>query len=434
MHLARWVRIALVFGLVVLATGLGFYAYRYSTRPITLTVAAGSLDGEGSRLMNALASRLASTANSRIRLKVIDTGTPLGAAEAFAKGEADLAIVRGDATNLTGARTVVVVTHGVLMLIGLPGHSISSIDDLKGKTVGVVGGPVNHRIASVLDNEYDLTRAKVRFKDVPLPDIAAVIQGKQVQALLIVTPISGRYLTMLRNFFPRDTKKSPTVLPIESAAAIAAVVGAYESFDVPKGTIRGSPAIPDDDLTTLRVPVYLIAREKLSDDTATELAKAIMETRGNMIGEHPILAQITAPSTEKDAPIRIHPGAEAYFSGDVKTIFDKYGDQFFYASMLLGMLSSLAAAFWKFMMPAPDGGRPPERLHRISARIRDAATSAELDQIEDEIDDILRTEFAREKRDDTDAGALQIALTRLEYLINQRRRLLETAASSSLAG
>lgn len=426
MVLSRWVRIALVFGLVVLATGLGFYAYRYSTRPVTLTVAAGSLDGEGARLMNALASKLGSTANSRIRLKVIDTGTPLGAAEAFAKGEADLAIVRGDATDLKGARTVVVITHGVLMLLGLPGNQITDLDHLKGKTIGVVGGPVNQRIASVLDTEYDLTRSKVKFVDLSLAEVAAAIQGKKVQALLIVTPISGRYLAILRNFFPRDAKKSPTLLPIESAGAIAAAVGAYESFDIPKGTIRGSPAIPDDDLTTLRVPVYLIAKEKLDEDTATQLTQAIMETRSNMLGEHPILAQISAPSTEKDAAIPIHPGAEAYFSGDVKTIFDKYGDQFFYASMLLGMLSSMAAAFWKFMMPAPEGSHPPERLHKITGRIRDAASAAELDQIEDEIDEILSTEFSRERRDDVDAGALQVALSRLEYLINQRRRMMET--------
>lgn len=412
-------------GLVALTTGLGFYAYRYSTRPVTLTVAAGSLDGEGVRLMNALASRLASTANSRIRLKVVDTGTPLGAAEAFSKGEVDLAIVRGDATDLKGARTVVVITHGVVMLLGLPGTSITDIDHLKGKTIGVVGGPVNRRIASVLDTEYDLARSKVKFLDLTLPEVASAIQSKKIQALLLVTPISGRYLTMLRNFFPRDSKKSPTLLPIESAGAIAAAVGAYESFDVPKGTIRGSPAIPDDDLTTLRVPVYLIAKEKLDTDIATQLTQAIMETRGNMIGEHPILAQISAPSTEKDAPIPIHPGAEAYFSGDVKTIFDKYGDQFFYASMLLGMLSSLAAAFWKFMMPAPEGGRPPQRLYNITGRIRDAATAEDLDRIEDEIDEILRAELSRESAGDTDAGTLQIALSRLEYLIKQRRRILQ---------
>lgn len=428
MVFARWMRIVLVVGLVALTAGIGLYTYRYSMRPVTLTVAAGSMDGEGARLMNSLASRLGSTANSRIRLKVVDTGTPMGAAEAFAKGEVDLAIVRGDAANLKNARTVVVITHGVLMLLGLPGTNITELDELKGKTIGVVGGPVNQRLAQVLDNEYDLSRNKVKFVDLSLPEVAAAMQSRKVQALLIVAPISARYLTMLRNFFPRDAKKAPALLAIESAGAIAAAVPVYESFDIPKGTIRGSPAIPDDDLTTLRVPVYLVAKEKLDDDTATQLTQAIMEARSNMIGEYPVLAQIAAPSTEKDAPIPIHPGAAAYFSGDIKTIFDKYGDTFFYASILLGMLSSAAAAFWKFMMPVPEGSRPQERLHSISTRIRDARSEAELEQIEDEIDDILRNEFSREKRDDADVGALQVALSRLEYLINKRRRLLEVQA------
>ena len=39
--------------------------------------------GEGARLMTALASTLASTANSRIRLKVVDTGTPVPVANSI---------------------------------------------------------------------------------------------------------------------------------------------------------------------------------------------------------------------------------------------------------------------------------------------------------------------------------------------------------------
>ena len=42
MHLVRWMRIALVVALVALTAGVGFYAYRYSTSPVTLTVAAGT--------------------------------------------------------------------------------------------------------------------------------------------------------------------------------------------------------------------------------------------------------------------------------------------------------------------------------------------------------------------------------------------------------
>lgn len=424
----RWSRVALVVAVVAIATGAGFYAYRYFTRPITLTVAAGSVDGEGQRLMTAIASRLASS-KSPVRLKVIDKGTALAATQAFAKGEVDLAIVRPDLGDMSNARTVVLVTNGVLLMIALPGNKIESIEELKGKTVGVVGGPVNKRLINALDKEYDLTRSKVQFKELAPTEIADAVKSKQVQALMIVAPISEHYLTQIRNFFPRDAKQKATLLAVDSAGAIAAVERSYESYDLPKGTIRGSPAIPDDDLTTLRVPFYLVAKSTVSNDLITDLTKAIMEGRSSMISEYPLVAQIAAPSTEKDAAIPIHPGAGAYFGGDVPTIFDKYGDQFFYASMLLGMLSSVVAAIWKFMLVGPEGGssRPPERLHSMTGRIREAQNEDDLEKLEDEIDEIIRKELAKTGESETDVGALTIALSRLEYLIGQRRRALAVA-------
>jgi TRAP-type uncharacterized transport system substrate-binding protein len=426
--LSRWSRVALVLAIVAIGAGASFYAYRYFTRPVTLTIAAGSVDGEGQRLMTAIGARLAAS-KSPVRLKIIDKGSALAATQAFAKGEVDLAIVRPDLGDMSNARTVVLVTNGVLLMIALPGHKIESIDDLKGKTLGVVGGPVNKQLLDALDREYDLTRSKVHFKDLLPAEIPAAIGSKQVQALMIVAPISERYLTQIRVLFPRDAKQKPTLLAIESAGAIAAVNKAYESYDLPKGTIRGSPAIPDDDLTTLRVPLFLVAKSTVSNDLITDLTKAIMEGRSSMIAEYPLVAQIAAPSTEKDAAIPIHAGAAAYFGGDVPTIFDKYGDQFFYASMLLGMVSSVVAAIWKFMLVGPEGGtsRPPERLHSMTSRIREAKNEDDLEKIEDEIDEIIRKELAKTGEGEVDVGALTIALSRLEYLIGQRRRSLAQA-------
>jgi TRAP transporter TAXI family solute receptor len=423
--LSRWSRVALVLAIVAVGAGAALYGYRYFTRPVTLTIAAGSVDGEGQRLMTAIGARLAS-AKSPVRLKVIDKGTALAATQAFAKGEVDLAIVRPDLGDMSNARTVVLVTNSVLLMIALPGSKIEGIDDLKGKTLGVVGGPVNKQLIDALDKEYDLTRSKVHFKDLMPAEISAAIHSKQVQALLIVAPISERYLAQLRTLFPRDAKQKPTLLAVESAGAIAAVNKAYESYDLPKGTIRGSPAIPDDDLTTLRVPLYLVAKSTVANDLVTDLTKAIMEGRASMIAEYPLVAQIASPSTEKDAAIPIHAGAAAYFGGDVPTIFDKYGDQFFYASMLLGMLSSVVAAIWKFMLVGPEGGasRPPERLHSMTGRIREAKNEDDLEKIEDEIDEIIRKELAKSGEGEVDVGALTIALSRLEYLIGQRRRAL----------
>jgi TRAP-type uncharacterized transport system substrate-binding protein len=240
-RLPRWLRITLVIALAALAGGAGLFAYRYISNPTTLTVAAGSLDGDVPRFMAALASRMAST-NSAVRLKVIDKGTPLEAAKAFSAGEVDLAAARADTGDLSAAQTVVVVTRSVVLIVVPPGSSIEGMDDLRGKTVGVVGGEMNRRVVEALKKEYDLDRTKVQFKDLTLGDIPQALKSKQVSALLVVMPITEKYLGMLRNLFPRNGKSNPTLIPIESAEAIAAVTKYYESYDLPKGTLQGSLA------------------------------------------------------------------------------------------------------------------------------------------------------------------------------------------------
>lgn len=236
--LPRWLRAVLLVGVVIFAAGAGLFAYRYFTRPVTLTVAVGSIDGEAAKAMSALAGEFVLT-NAPVRLKVIDSGTVLEAADAFSSGKVDLAVVRGDVGDLSQAQAVVVVSHMVVLIIAPPGSSIDSMDNLKGRTVGVVGGATNAKIVDVLTKEYDLASAKVVFKDLALTDVRQAIQSKQISALLVVTPLAKKYLSLVRGFFQLDHKKVPVLIPIESAAAIAQDERAFESFDVPKGTLRG---------------------------------------------------------------------------------------------------------------------------------------------------------------------------------------------------
>jgi TRAP-type uncharacterized transport system substrate-binding protein len=261
----QWMRALLVGCLVVLLTGAGLFAYRHFTAPKTMTIAAGSFDGEAVRLMSATASQLTKS-GARIRLKIADTGTELEASEAFSAGKVDLAIVRADVGDLSAARTVALVTYGVVMILVPPGSSVKNMEDLKGKTVGVVGGEINRRVVEVLTQEYDLARAKVRFKNLSVADVPNALRSKQVGALLVVEPISEKYLSLVRSFFPANTKQKLGLVPIESAEAIAKLAQAYESYDLPKGSLRGSPPIPEDDLTTLRVPFYLVANKNLDAD------------------------------------------------------------------------------------------------------------------------------------------------------------------------
>lgn len=428
-RLPRWLRATLVIALIALAAGAGLFAYRSVTNPTTLTVAAGSLDGDVPRFMAALASRMSST-NAGIRLKVVDKGTAAEAAKAFSVGDVDLAVVRADAADLSAAQTVVVFTRGVVLIVVPPGISIADMDDLKGKTIGVVGGVMNHKVVDALKQEYDLERAKVQFKDLSIADIPQALKSKQVSVLLVVMPITEKYLAMLRNLFPRNGKSNLTLIPIESAGAIASVTRYYESYDLPKGTVQGSPAIPDDDLTTLRVPFYLVAKKTLSDDVVSALTQSIMETRRDLIGEYPLLKQISAPNTDKDDDkdtfIPIHPGAAAYFDGTQKTFLEKYGDQLTYGSMILGSLASIFAAIWKFMTKKEEGPEslPLMRLYALRDQLSKASSEAELAEAEQRIDEIFKVELERHARGDAEAinsGALGLTMQQLANASAQRR-------------
>ena len=52
-----WLRFVLLVAAVGLASGASLFAYRYYTRPVTLSVAVGSIDGEAAKAMSAIASR-----------------------------------------------------------------------------------------------------------------------------------------------------------------------------------------------------------------------------------------------------------------------------------------------------------------------------------------------------------------------------------------
>jgi TRAP-type uncharacterized transport system substrate-binding protein len=436
--LPLWLRFFLLIGVAVFAAGAGLLGYRYYTRPATLTVAVGSIDGEAAQAMSAMASELVST-NAPVRLKVIDSGTALEAANAFAAGKVDLAVVRGDIGDLSQAQAVVVVSHMVVLIIAPPGSSIDDMANLKGRTVGVVGGVANAKIVDVLTKEYDLASAKVAFKNLAVTDVRQAIQSKQVSALLVTIPLAEKYLSLVRGFFQLDHKKVPVLIPIESAGAIAENERAFESFDVPKGTLRGSPPVPEDDLTTLRTSLYLVAQKKLGTDLVTSLTEAIMSARRNLLREQPIFAQITAPSTDQDAYLPLHPGAAAVYNSTTQSFMDEYGNWIYLTPMVLGGAATMLAAAWKFLgigNRATEG--PLDSLYALARRIRKVEAEAELSDIEDEIDGILKAERAKSAAGDesaVDDATLNVAVHRLESLIHDRRTLIaKRPAVASAAG
>jgi TRAP-type uncharacterized transport system substrate-binding protein len=432
----RWprrLRIVLVVAATTIVLGAALFAYREFARPVVLTVAAGSIDGEALSSISAISSRLASS-GSHIRLKAVASGTSLKAARMLTTAESDLAIVRGDTGDLSDARAILLLTHGVVMILVPAASTAESITDLRNMTIGVIGGAANRPVLAALAQVYQLDRAKVRFEDVTLDEASRAFSTSKIQGILVVAPLTGKYLTKIKAIFQQRNKAAvPKLIAIESADAIANLAQVYERFDIPKGTLRGSPPVPSDDLTTLRVPLFLVARKSISNDIAAETAEALIETRRDLLIKHPILAQAAVPSSDADALVPIHPGAANYYSGEPQRFLDKYSD-LSYAFLLLGTLGSAIVAAWRFVGFETTPNNLVEQLNDLGQRIQAAGSGPELDAIEKKIDDLLKVALAKSASGDSegaDTAALNLAAHRLQYLIKYRRNILR---QSQLAG
>ena len=428
----RWLRILLVGIITAVLLGGGLFTYRYFAKPVYLTVAAGSVDGEALALISAIAARLTAS-NAHIRLRVVDSRTSAKASEMLAAHKADLAIVRGDTGGLSDARSVLLLTHGVVMILASPSVSADSLGDLRNTTIGVIGGAINQPVVEALKQVYQFDRAKVQFQDVAITGGAAALSSGQVHALLAVVPLTEKYLAKVRQFFQQAGAKgaAPKLIEIESAGAVANVAQYYESYDIPKGTLRGAPPVPSDDLTSLRVSFFLVADKSVDADSITDLTQSLIGVRRDLLSEYPILAQAGAPSTDADALIPIHPGAATYYGGNQQSFLNKYDDKIYYASLLLGSLISIVIAAWRFAGSGMASQSMLEPLYELGNEIKGAKSEAELDEIEKRIDDILKGELARsangDDTDSTDMAALSLAAHRLQYLMSHRRTLLQTS-------
>jgi TRAP-type uncharacterized transport system substrate-binding protein len=152
----RWLRILIVGMATAALIGGAWLIYRYLAKPVFLTVAAGSADGEALLLISAISARLTAS-GAHVRLKVVDAGTSANASEMLAGGKADLAMVRGDTAGLSDARSVLLVTHGVVLIMTPSTEGADSLGDLRNTTIGVIGGSANRPVVEALKQDIDST-------------------------------------------------------------------------------------------------------------------------------------------------------------------------------------------------------------------------------------------------------------------------------------
>jgi len=269
----------------------------------------------------------------------------------------------------------------------------------------------------------------VRVIPIEPDDIDAAVRERKADVLFVAAPVESKEMNDAVTAIWHDGG-APTFVPVSEAEALEQRLTVYESGEIVAGSFGGNPPQPPKSVTTVGFSHYIVASNRLSEQTAGELAKLLLGMRFSIATAFPSANRIKAPDTDKDSPISVHPGAAAYFDGEQKTFLERYSDFVYLGVMFASILASAAAALGTY-------GRLTDRAddHRnlvrsaldLMSRARGAESIALLEELQRENDALLTgtlERFAAGMLDDASMRALGLAIDQARRTIADRRRAL----------
>ena len=414
---------------------------RFAGGPHVLKVAVGPADGENAKLIAAIARRL-ELDDAKLRFVIVPVADAAQGAEALEQGRADLAVIRSDVAIPPNGATVVILHNDIAVLAAPTGSKIAKVTALVKKRVGVFPArPANAALLNAILAEYGVAPETVQQIMLSADDLATSVAQKRVDAILVVGPLRGRSVEMATAALASGNR-APVLIPIDVAEGMAARGPAYQKADVPAGFFHGSPPQPKEDVATLSVAVRLEARQNLSEEIVTDLAKRLFVMRRSLESEAPIAAAMEKPDVEKGSADAVHAGAAAYYDNNEKSFMDRYGDWLYIGAMALsGLGSGVAAMFGLTRVRARKAALALiDQLIEVKQIAHITAESPGLGALDQEIENLSTKglRFARDNNfDEAGLAALRLAIDEARRAVNDQRneleakRLLIAAASAA---
>src|SRR5260370_36512974 len=171
----------------------------------------------------------------------------------------------------------------------------------------------------------------------------------------------------------------------------------------------------------------------LSETTVAALTRQLFAVRRSLEKELPGAANRETPDTSKDAALPAHRGAAAYIDGTERTFLEKYSDYMWGTILLLSGLGSAGAWFRSFMKRDEKTSTIAlrDRVLGLIAKARDVNSGDELQEMQREVDGILREAlnfYDDGALEEGDLSAFSLAFEQFHHAVVDRRAVLEAAA------
>ena len=357
----------------------------------TLTFAAGAPNSEEAQFAARLAAVLRNT-HSRLRLKILPNADNAKAIGQFDRREADLAILRADAKIPPRARAIAVLEHDLVLLLSPGNKKIKSFDELKKQK----------KIAVLAESDASAAYIRNIFDFADSPETAAKVQmappGSTPDKLFasgfgaVIVVAHATHVMRDKSYEQLARKGAFTLNAIDGAKALARKIPSITAETLEGGMLSTSPEVPDDDLDTIGLEWLLIAQSHMAASTASDLARIVYENKSELGLDNGFASRIEAAETEKNAYVMAHPGAAQYINDDVKTFMDKYSDMMYLAAGALSVIGSIFAAIYtKITRVCPaKASALATAILTVGERIEHARTMDQLEEVQDELEKILR--------------------------------------------
>ena len=289
----------------------------------------------------------------------------------------------------------------------------------------------NVQLLNVILKQYDIPADKVQVVMIDPNDVAAAIRDDKVDAILVAGPLTGKTITDVATA-ASTAKEGPTFLSIGESEAIERRFPNFEATEIVANAFGSSPPKPPESIETIGFMQYIVAQQALSEDEIAEFSRLLYSARQTLAAELSVPLKIEAPSTDKDATVPVHPGAAAFIDGNQKTFFDRYNDLLYWGMILLSFCGSATAGIAGYLRAGKRAQRSNllERLVELMQAARLAQTSAELDALQAEADEIVAATIREVENHAVEERALTaftLALDQARLAIADRRnQLLKT--------
>jgi TRAP-type uncharacterized transport system substrate-binding protein len=458
--------------------GLAALTVFYTTKPTVLKIAVGPTGSDDVRFVDKLGERMKNE-HASMRLQPVVMSGPVSLSDIHGKPTFDLAVVRGNMALSTDWPVVAILRQNVVALIvppesaraplpappkppeakpakGKKGKAVAAkpkpatkakkgdddsdddatpkkntpkIADLAGKTVGIVtstdGGP---ELLDVILKHYGVPKDKVKTAQLAQAELKSAIYDRKVDVVLVAGPQTGKTIEEAVGAASSATE-GPSFIEIDQAEGIGKRTPPYDSIEIPAGAFGGVPPQPDDKLTTLDYPLYLVARKNFNEEKIATFSKFLYTSRQALAYELPGVIAIESPSTDKDAAVLVHNGTTEYLGDNQKSFFDKYGDWIFYGLLVGPILGSGALGALGIFRADNNTQRIRQllRLLQLVKRARAVTSIEELEALQDEADSILGETIQQTERgslDEMGLATFSLAIEQARAALSEQRSLL----------